>query len=135
MSEATISLTSLLVSTKTVDAPYPGFSGLTVSLSFLSREEMLKIRKKATKITIKNRVPSESIDEELFLSLYCEAVIKGWKGLKLSYVKQLAPIELHGHKDDEELPYSKENALALLKASADFDSFVSETSQDLANFQ
>lgn len=134
MSEV-LSLKSLLVSTKGVEVEYPGMEGFVLDLAFLSREELGKIRKKATKTEFKNRQPVETLQDELFLQLYVDACIKGWKGLKFSYLEQLAPVDVSNQKPDDFLGYSRENALYLMKASANFDSFVSETVTELANFQ
>ena len=131
-----LSLKSLLVPSKSVEAEFPGFPGFQVSLSFLSRETLVSIRKKATKTTFKNRQPTEELNDELFLQLYVQACIKGWKGFKLSYLEQLAPVDLSAQKDmDAELEYSEDNALFLMKSSSNFDSWVSEQVTDLGNFQ
>ena len=122
----TVSLKSLLVPSKSVEAEFPGFAGFKVQLSFLSRETLVSIRKKATKISFKNRQPVEELNDDLFLQLYVAACIKGWSGLTLSYLEQLAPVDLSGQKDLEaELEYSEENALFLMKSSSNFDSWVS----------
>lgn len=131
-----LNLSTLLVSSKEATVEYPGYEGFKVNLCFLSREELVKIRKKATKVVWKNRQQSEELNEELFLSLYVQATVKGWEGLKLSYLQKLAPVDLSGQKDlDVTLDYTSENALFLMKSSTEFDSFVSETVSDLANFQ
>lgn len=131
-----LSLKSLLVPSKSVDAEFPGFPGFVVSLSFLSRETLVSIRKKATKTSFKNRQPVEELNDELFLQLYVQACIKGWKGLQLSYLEQLAPVDLAGQKDmSAELEYTEDNALFLMKSSSNFDSWVSEQVTDLGNFQ
>lgn len=131
-----LNLSTLLVSSKEATVEYPGYEGFKVNLCFLSREELVKIRKKATKVVWKNRQQSEELNEELFLSLYVQATVKGWEGLKLSYLQKLAPVDLSGQKDLEvTLDYTTENALFLMKSSTEFDSFVSETVSDLANFQ
>lgn len=130
-----VSLKSLLVPTKEVEIEYPGMEGFKLNLCFLSREELTKIRKKASKTEYKNRVPVETLNDELFLQLYVDASIKGWTGLKFSYLEQLAPVDVSGQKPDDTLGYSRENALYLMKASANFDSFVSEMVTELANFQ
>ena len=129
-----ISLKSLLVSSKTVDVDYPGMPGFTITLAFLTREALLNIRKKSTKTSFKNRQPQEEFDEHLFLDLYTKAAVKGWKGLKLNYVEQLAPVDLSGHDSEDLLAYSEENALYLMKESSNFDAFVSEKVSDLGNF-
>ena len=129
-----ISLKSLLVPSKTVDVEYPGMPGFVVTLSFLTREALLNIRKKSTKTSFKNRQPQDEFDENLFLDLYTKAAVKGWKGLKLAYLEQLAPVDLSGHDLEDNLVYSEENALYLMKESANFDAFVSEKVSDLGNF-
>ena len=131
-----LNLSSLLVSTKETRVEYPGYPGFKVNVCFLSREELVKLRKKATKIVYKNRVATDELNEDLFLSLYVQATIKGWEGLKLSILPKLAPVDLTGHKDLEvTLDYTEENALFLMKSSTEFDAFISETVSDLANFQ
>lgn len=133
MSELT-SLKSLLVPSKSIEAEYPGFDGFKVNLSFLSRETLMNIRKKATKTTFKNRQPVEELDEKLFLKLYVSSAIKGWSGLKYKYLNELAPIEISEADMDKELPFSEDNALELMQASSSFDGFVTDTVSDLSAF-
>lgn len=132
---ANISLKTLLVPSKTVEVDYPGLIGFKVSVSFLSRETLVGIRKKATKTSFKNRQPVEELNDDLFLQLYVKESVKGWSGLKLSHLEQLAPVDLTGQDLEAELEYSEENALFLMKNSANFDAFISETVTDLGNFQ
>lgn len=132
---STLSLKALLVPSKTVEVEYPGMPGFKVSLSFLSRETLVNIRKKATKTTFKNRQTTEEVNDEAFLKLYVEQAIKGWKGLKLSYLEQLCPVDVSGEDLEAELEYSDENALFLMKNSSNFDGFVSDTVTDLGNFR
>lgn len=129
-----VSLKSLLVPSKSVEVEYPGMPGFKISLSFLSRETIQNIRKKATKTTFKNRQPVEELNDEVFLELYVKESIKGWSGLKISYLEQLVPIDSSGMESDDELEYTEENALYLMKNSTNFDSFVSEQVTDLGNF-
>lgn len=129
-----ISLKNLLVPSKTVEIDYPGLNGFKVNVVFLSRETLVGIRKKATKTTYKNRQPVEELDDKLFLQLYTNACIKGWKGLKLSYLEQLAPVDLSGQDADAELTWDQDNALFLMQSSANFDAFISETVTELSNF-
>lgn len=134
MSEKKVSLKTLLVPSKSVEVEYPGMPGFVVSLSFLSRETLQNIRKKATKTSFKNRQPVEELNDEVFLELYVKESVKGWKGLKISYLEQLAPVDTVGMDLNDELEYSDENALYLMKSSVNFDSFVSEQVTDLGNF-
>jgi hypothetical protein len=133
--ESTVSLKSLLVASKGTEVEYPGMEGFKLEIAFLSREELTKIRKKATKTEYKNRQPVETVNDDLFLQLYVDGCIKGWSGLKFSYLEALAPVDVSAQKPDDMLAYSRENALFLMKVSANFDSFISETVTELSNFQ
>lgn len=131
---STLSLKTLLVPSKNITVEYPGMPGFKVDLCFLSRETLQSIRKKSTKTTFKNRQPQEELNDELFLELYVKASIRGWTGLKLSYLEQLAPVDLAGEDSESVLDYTEENALYLMKASPNFDAFVSEQVTELGNF-
>lgn len=131
----TVSLKTLLVPSKNIQVEYPGFPDFKVDVAFLSRETLVGIRKKATKTTFKNRQATEELDDELFLKLYVQSSIKGWKGLKFSYLEQLAPVDLSGQDMEQELEYTEENALFLMKSSSNFDAFISDMVTDLGNFQ
>jgi len=134
MTNAAVNLKSLLVPSKSVEVDYPGLNGFKVNVVFLSRETLVGIRKKATKTTFKNRQPVEELDEKLFLQLYVNGCIKGWSGLKLRFLEELAPVDLTGQDPEAELPYSQDDALFLMQASANFDAFISETVTELSNF-
>ena len=129
-----LSLKSMLVPSKTNVVEYPGMPGLEITINFLSREILQTIRKKATKTSFKNRQAVEELNDDLFLDLYVQNSIKGWKGFKMSYLEQLAPVEVAEGQADTELEYTQDNALALMKASSSFDSFISEQVTDLGNF-
>ena len=109
----------------------PGFN---IKLGFMSRETLINLRKKATKNTFKNRQVQDEFNEDLFLELYVDAAIKNWDGLKFSYVNLLVPVDVSQFDQEDCLAYSKENALMLMKNSAQFDNFISEQVSDLANF-
>lgn len=130
----TLNLKSLLVPSKEVEVEFPGMPDFKIQVCFLSRETLLNIRKKSTKVTFKNRSPQEEFNDELFLDLYVQNAIKGWSGLKLSYLEQLAPVDLTGQDLNATLEYTAENALYLMKNSSAFDSFISEQVNDLGNF-
>jgi len=131
---AQLSLKSMLVPSKEINVEYPGMPGFEVKICFLSRETLQNIRKKATKTTFKNRQPVEELNDDLFLELYVKGSIKGWTGLKMRYLEQLAPVDLSDQDPEAELEYNEENALYLMKSSVNFDSFISEQVTDLGNF-
>jgi len=131
-----ISLASLMTPSKTVTIDFPGYKGMTVDLCHLAREELLKLRKKCitTKFSKKTRQPEEELDEEKFLTEYCKAVIKGWKGLKFQYLEELLLVDVSDLDPNDTLPYTQENAELLMKNANDFDTWVTETVGDLENF-
>lgn len=131
----TLSLKTLLVASKDTEVDFPGYPDFKVKVAFMSRETLVSIRKKATKTSFKNRQLAEEVNDELFLQMYADHAIKGWSGLKLSYLNRLAPVDLSGQDLEDNLEYTSENALFLMKNSSDFDSFISETVNDLGNFQ
>lgn len=136
MSDTPVSLASLMTPSKTVEIDFPGYKGFSVSLCYLGREELIKLRKKCvtTIFDKKTRQPVESLDEDKFLTEYCNSVIKGWKGLKYTYLEELLLVDTTGLNPEDELPHTGENAELLMKNSSVFDGWVTETVGDLENF-
>jgi len=136
MSDAPISLASLMTSSKTVNIDFPGYAGMQVSLCYLAREELLKLRKRcvSTKFDKKTRQPEEVLDEDKFLVEYCKSVIKGWSGLKYRYLEELLLVDVGDLDPDDTLVYTQDNAELLMKNSTIFDGWVTEAVADLENF-
>ena len=136
MTDSPVSLSSLMTSSKTVSIDFPGYTGMEVSLCYLAREELLKLRKRCvtTKFDKKTRQPEESLDEDKFIVEYCKAVIKGWNGLKYRYLEELLLVDVGELDPDDVLPYTKENAELLMKNSNVFDTWVTDSVGDLENF-
>jgi len=136
MSDTPISLSSLMTPSKTVTLDFPGYSGFSVDVTYLAREELLKLRKKclSTKFNRKTRQPEEELNEDMFLVEYVKAVIKGWKGLKFRYLEELLLVDVSELDPDDELPFTQDNAELLMKNSGDFDTWVTEVGGDLENF-
>jgi hypothetical protein len=135
-SNPAVSLASLMAPSKVVTLDFPGFVDFTVDLCFLPRDEMVKLRKKCitTKFNSKSRAPEETLNEDLFLSEYCKAIVKNWTGLKFKYLEQLMLVDVAQFDPEDELPYTQDNAELLMKQSPIFDSWVTEASSDLENF-
>lgn len=136
MSDSPISLSSLMTPSKTVTIDFPGFTGMDIDLTYLGRDELIKLRKRcvSTKFDKRTRQPEEVLDEDKFLTEYCKAVIKGWKGLKYKYLEKMLLVNLQGVDKEGELAYSAEDAEILMKNASDFDTWVTETVGDLENF-
>jgi hypothetical protein len=136
MSDSPISLSSLMTPSKTVTMDYPGFPDFTVDVTYLAREELLKLRKRcvSTKFNRKTRQPEEELNEDMFLVEYVKGVIKGWSGLKFRYLEELLLVDVAELDPDDELPFTQDNAELLMKNSGDFDTWITEVVGDLENF-
>ena len=131
-----VSLATLMTPSKTVSIDYPGHKGLSFKLTYLAREELVKLRKKCltTKFNKKTRQPEEVLDEDRFITEYTKAILKGWSGLKYRYLEELLLVDISSLNPEDELPYTKDNAELLMKNAVEFDSWVTDTVGDLANF-
>lgn len=136
MSDSPISLATLMTPSKTVTLDYPGFANFSVDVTYLAREELLKLRKRCvtTKFNRKTRQPEEELNEDLFLVEYVKAVIQGWTGLKFRYLEELLLVDVSAYEPDDELPFTHDNAELLMKNSGDFDTWITEVVGDLENF-
>jgi len=127
-------LKNMLLPEKVVTFEFPGCEGLSFDLAFLSKESNQALYKKCQRTKFdKQRNEVEDFDDVLFLQLYVKSIVKGWKGFKLNYLTEfvLADVGSHG---EEELDFSDENALELMKNSVLFDNWVSKVIADLGNF-
>jgi hypothetical protein len=136
MSDTPVSLASLMTPSKTVNIDFPGYSGMKISLCYLAREELVKLRKKCitTKYNKKSRQSEEILDDDKFLVEYCRAVIKGWSGLKYQYLEELLLVDISSLDPEDCLLYTQENSELLMRNSTDFDQWVTETVSELENF-
>jgi hypothetical protein len=110
--------------------------GFTVDLCYLAREELIKLRNRclAQKFNRKTRAFDEQLDENKFLVEYVKAVIKGWKGLKYSYLEELLLVDISSLDPEDYLEFSLDNAETLMRNAADFDTWVTEVTGELENF-
>ena len=131
-----VSLKSLLTPSKTVSTEMPGFEGFEVRLTYLAREELLKLRNRSVKQVLNKKTTAyeEQLDNDKFLVEYCKAIIKGWDGLKYKYLEELLLVDTSKLNLEDNLDYTEENAELLMKNSGDFDNWVSETVGELENF-
>ena len=131
-----VSLKSLMTPSKTVSIEFPRFEGVTVDLCYLAREELVKLRKRclSTKWDKKSHQPIEEMDDDKFIVEYCKAVIKGWKGLKYSYLEELLLVDISDLDPNDTLPFNQENSELLMKNATDFDTWVTEMVGDLEKF-
>ena len=131
-----VSLASLMTPSKTVTMDYPGIDGFTVDITYLAREELLKLRNRCLKqkFNKKTRQFEEELDDDRFLTEYVKGVIQSWSGLKYCRLEELLLVDVSHLSPEDELPYSQDNAELLMKNAADFDTWVTETVGNLENF-
>ena len=130
-------LAKLIVPVSTNKFEYPGYPGFEVELSYLTKEELLKLRDKCTtqKLDRKTRQMKEEVDSDLFQDLYIKEIIKGWTGLKYKYLKSMVPVDLSEVESlEDELEYTPANAEALMKNAQDFDNWITSVLEDVENF-
>lgn len=130
-------LKSLLVDSKTTWVEFPGLDGFEVELANLSRKELIALRKTCTenKFNRKTRMFEESLNEDKFVTVFTEKTVKNWRGLKLKFLEDLVLVDLKGQNQDQEMPYSQENAEQLVENSSEFDNWLNEVVFDLDNFR
>jgi hypothetical protein len=129
---------NLIVTDKISEVEFPDLEGFKVSICYLGRDRLLKIRNGALeyKFNKRTRQREEEVNNEKFLEAYTEAVVKGWKGLTYKNLSKLIPIELSKVRNpNEEIPYSSEDALDLIKNSTIFDQFITDTLNNFDNFE
>ena len=121
---------------KTVSVDFPDMDDFKVELTYLARDEILKLRNKCLKqkFNKKTRAFEEQLDEDTFLTEYVKAIIKGWSGFKYKYLREMMLVDTASLNEEDELPFTQENAELLMKNSPDFDTWVTETVGDLENF-
>ena len=131
-----VSLSTLMTPSKTVSIDFEDCEGFVVDLTYLAREELMKLRSKCLKqkFNKKTRAFEEVLDEDLFLTNYVASVIQSWKGLKYKALKDLLLVDLGEVDPEAELEYSQENAEVLMKNSPHFDTWVTESVGELENF-
>ena len=115
---------------------YPDIDGFKVNLQYLTREDLMKIRNASLtyKFNKRTRQREEEIDNDRFLENYAEKAIVGWKGLKVKHMPALMPVDISGMDGDENIDYSSEDAIELLKSSTVFDQFITDTMNDFEQF-
>lgn len=123
-----------MLPSKDVTLPFAGFEGLEVTLCYLSREELIKLRKKCVTTKFGRNGPEEHMDQELFLREFCRAVIKGWSGFKMEYLYRFLLVDLTNQDPEAELPFSLDNCVTLMQNSSVFDEWVTENTGNLENF-
>ena len=115
---------------------YPDIDGFEVNLAYLNREDLMKIRNASLtfKFNKRTRQREEEVDNDRFLENYAEKAIISWKGLKVKHMPALMPVDISGMDANDDIEYSNEDAIELLKNSTVFDQFITDTMNDFEQF-
>jgi len=127
---------NLVAKETTTWVDFPDIDGFQVNLRYLTREDLMKIRNQSLtyKFNKRTRQREEEIDNDKFLDHYAEKAIVGWKGLKVKHLPVLLPVDISSMDANENIDYSEEEALELLKSSTVFDQFVTDAMNDFEQF-
>ena len=130
-------LKKLMVDSKAVWIDFSGLPGFSIEVANLSKKELNSLRKRCTeqKFDRKTRQLVEDLNEDKFVKEFTQAVIKNWKGLKLSHLETLLLIDMGSEDPEKELEYTLENAETLVSSSTEFDTWLNEVVFDLENFR
>ena len=129
-------IASLHAQETTIEVEYPEIDGFVISLVYLNRDDLMKIRNRSLSYKFNKRTlqREEEIDNDKFLDEYTKRAIKGWKGLFVKDLPQLLPIDMTNVDASEEINYNEEEALELIKNSTVFDQFITDAMQDYEQF-
>lgn len=129
-------ISKLIAKETVIDVEFPDIDGFVVKLVYLGRDDLLKIRNSSLtyKFNKRTRQREETVDNDKFVEEYARRAIKGWTGLKVKHLPKLLPVDISAMKPDDDIPYTEEDALDLLKSSTVFDQFVTDALNDYENF-
>ena len=115
---------------------FPEIDGFEIELVYLNREDLMKIRNRSLtfKFNKRTRQREEEVDNDRFLEAYAEKAIAGWKGLKAKHLPVLLPVDISAMDANDEIDYSIDDAIELLKNSTIFDQFITDCMNDFEQF-
>jgi hypothetical protein len=116
--------------------PVDGFPGFEVKLLFLSKAEMQKLQKAATKVSFVKNQKTEEMDWEIFLKAFSKNCVLDWKGFTLEHAANMLPIVVPKNTDmTQEIEFSDEEAYYLLKNSTIFEAWLNNNVLEINSFR
>ncbi len=133
-----LNIAQLAVDTKKMTFDYPGQDGFSVTLTHLSKPEQVRIREDSmiSKVDQESGFPYTELDQDLYLRNFASKAINGWKGLTGEILSQIMLID-ESMLDDpkEEIDFSIDNAISMLRYSKAFDNWVTSQLGKIDNFR
>jgi hypothetical protein len=108
-----------------------------INIKYLPRRELIRISE-TSQDTIwdkKAHTKINKLDTDRFYTKFVEKAILGWRGLNLKTLSKIIPINLDGQNLEAEVPYTKENAIELLKNAYDLEAFLQDSIFDIGKFE
>lgn len=128
-------LSELAVDRKSVWVDVDAVKGFSVEINYIPRTEMSRLVKdsQVSKFDKTSRSIQTQLDDEKFVKKYVERAINGWKGLTTENISELVPVK--DTEKAEEIPFSVENAIFLVKESSYFDEWLNAKIGDIDSFR
>lgn len=122
-------LKDLQINTNNIEVEYPRFKSFKLKMCYIPRDEVTDMRDKAVSASFNRleRRREEKVDTDKFMDAYIKRAIVGWSGLTYEIVTALVPVTVDEAKLHQEISYSHDDAMWLVKNSSEFDSFVTDT--------
>lgn len=133
-----LDLSRLAINTKKVEFDFPGLEGFKVSLNYLSRNALEKLRDDSMvqKVDSETGFPYKDLDRDLYIKNYVSRAVAGWKGFTYNHLAHLMLIDESQVEDmDEEIEFDTDTAITLVTNSERFDTWVTTTLRKLDNFR
>lgn len=129
-------LKDLQINKNEITVEFPRFKQFKLKMRYIPRDELATIREKTVTINFNRvtRAREEQVDTDRFMDSYIQKAVTGWSGLTYEIITALVPVEVDESKLQEEIPYSHEDAMWLVKNSTEFDTFISDTMNDVNLF-
>lgn len=132
---AVLDLSKVKIAEKVAEFAHP--LGFKIKLAYLPVSIEREISKSCIVPKYEKGKLVDDVDTDRFYSLMAPKIIKGWSGLTFGMLKELVSIgnadeiEL---KDEDEIDFSIDSAILLLKENTDFDNWVQGHRGDLSYF-
>lgn len=127
-----------LIKEKSVrEIPVDGMPGFFVTLTYLSKDTIRKMADKHTRVKFNRKTGKEEkeFNGDDFTEEFVSAVVVGWRGLTYNYLARFVAVDESAVSNpDEEIPFTQEDALELMKQSTAFSEWVDGCLNDIELF-
>ncbi len=132
-----MNIANVILKSKDTEFTFPGIDAFKITVRYNTAERLTELRKECVRTIIDPTlgVPVEDLDIDKWNTIFSAHTIVGWSGLTWGILAQLLLIDETQVDLEETIPYSTENAAAILAGSKTFDAWVSNCLKDISNFR